>query len=93
MSDETHISSLVVHVHPDSRNAAAARIAAMDGAEIHGASEAGKLVVVLETVSEADILTHIAAINEIPGIVATSLIYHEIDRNQEDPDQEEAHDA
>lgn len=93
MSDEIHISSLVVHVHPESRVTASARIAALEGAEIHGASDAGKLVVVLETASEADILTHMAAINEIPGIVATSLIYHEIDRTEEESDREEAHDA
>ena len=86
MRDETHISSLVVHVHPESRAAASARIAALEGVEIHGASDEGKLVVVLETASEADILTHMAAINEIPGIVATSLIYHEIDRAEDGSD-------
>jgi nitrate reductase NapD len=89
MSAETHISSLVVHVRPECQVEASARIAALGGAEIHGASAQGKLVVVLETPSEGDILAHITAINEMPGIIATSLIYHEIDR----ADREEATDA
>ncbi len=79
MPHETHISSIVVHVRPDCQAAASARIAALAGAEIHGESSEGKLVVVLETPSEGDILAHITAINDMPGIVATSLIYHEID--------------
>jgi nitrate reductase NapD len=89
MPDEVHISSLIVHVRADCRQAARASIAARDGIEIHGEDAEGRMVVVLETPSEAEILAHVAAINDIPGIVATSLIYHEIDR----PDREEANDA
>lgn len=80
MPDEVHISSLIVHVRPECHQAARADIAARDGVEIHGDDAEGKMVLVLETPSEAEILGHIAAINDIPGIIATSLIYHEIDR-------------
>lgn len=82
-ADRVHISSLVVHVRPECRAEASARISALAGAEIHGVSDSGKLVVVLETAHEADILSHINLINEIPGIVATSMIYHEIDTAEE----------
>lgn len=68
---ETHISSLVVHVRPDRQAEAAARIAGLAGAEIHGTGESGRMVVVLETLNESGIIAHIAAINDIPGIVAT----------------------
>lgn len=91
MPDEVHISSLIVHVRPEYWQSARQQIAARAGVEIHGAnagtdtdadSKGGKLVVVLETASEAEILAHMTAINEMPGIVATSLIYHEIDLPQ-----------
>jgi nitrate reductase NapD len=82
-ADQVHISSLVVHVRPECCAEASARIAALAGAEIHGASEAGKLVVVLETTHEGDILTQINLINEMPGIITTSMIYHEIDIAEE----------
>ncbi len=75
---EVHISSLLVHVRPEREAAARLAIAALPGAEIHG-SRAGKLVVVLEAASETETLARIAEIHEIPGTIAASLIYHEID--------------
>lgn len=90
---EVHISSLVVHLRPDCREAARQRIAMFPGIELHGGDTGGaqtesKLVVVLETPSEAEILTRMAAINDIPGVVATSLIYHEIDNADREEDQD-----
>jgi nitrate reductase NapD len=82
-SDQVHISSLVVHVRPEFCAEASARIGALAGVEIHGASDTGKLVVVLETAHEADILKQINLINEMPGIITTSMIYHEIDTAEE----------
>lgn len=95
MRDEIHIASLIVHVRPDCRAAARALLAASPGIEIHGEDNEGRLVIVVETATEAGILTHMAAINEIPGIIATSLVYHEIDSDPDDlstpgPEQEEA---
>jgi nitrate reductase NapD len=86
MPDTVHISSLVVHVRPERSDAVRAEIAALAGAEVHAGTEGGKLVVVLETDSEAETLARIAAINEMHGTIAASLIYHEIDAEpQENP--------
>jgi nitrate reductase NapD len=84
MSDTVHISSLVVHVRPERCADLRAAIAALDGAEVHAGTEDGKLVVVLETDSEAETMARIAAINEMRGTIAASLIYHEIDATPEE---------
>jgi nitrate reductase NapD len=84
MPDPVHISSLVVHVRPDRCAELRAEIAALDGAEVHAGTEDGKLVVVLETESEAETIARIAAINEMRGTIAASLIYHEIDAGSEE---------
>ena len=84
MSDTVHISSLVVHVRPERCAAVRVAIAGLDGAEVHGGSDDGKLVVVLETQSESETLDRIAAINDMPGTIAASLIYHEIDADSEE---------
>jgi nitrate reductase NapD len=84
MPEVVHISSLVVHVRPDRSEALRAEIAALDGAEVHAGTEDGKLVVVLETDSEAETIARIAAINEMQGTIAASLIYHEIDADIEE---------
>ena len=84
MSDPVHISSLVVHARPDRCAALREEIAALAGAEVHAGTADGKLVVVLETASEAETLARIAAINDMQGTIAASLIYHEIDADSEE---------
>lgn len=84
MPDTAHISSLVVHVRPERCAGVRAGIAALAGAEVHAGTEDGKLVVVLETRSEAETMARIAAINEMQGTIAASLIYHEIDADSEE---------
>ena len=75
MAEELHISSIVVHVRPEAADAAARSIAAIPGAEIHQRL-AGKLIVTLETGGTGDIMQHIERINDLPGVVATALVYH-----------------
>jgi nitrate reductase NapD len=84
MPEPVHISSLVVHVRPERCAALRAAIGALAGAEVHAGTEDGKLVVVLETQSESETMARIDAINEMPGTIAASLIYHEIDADHEE---------
>ncbi len=79
MSTEIHISSLVVHARPEGMESIETTIGSLGGAEVHGASAQGKLVVTLETISEGEMLTQIDAINRIEGVLSVSLIYHQVD--------------
>ncbi len=79
MSAEIHISSLVVHARPEGLEFIEATIGSLGGAEVHGASAQGKLVVTLETVNEGEMLTRIDAINRIEGVLSVSLIYHQVE--------------
>ncbi len=76
MSDECHISSLIVHCDTASKEAAKAMIEALPGAEVHAIDQRGKLIVVIEANSEAETLAHIDRINEIEGVYSTALVYH-----------------
>ncbi len=76
---EVHISSLVVHVRPQGLMAAKCRIASLPGTEIRGESALGKLVVVLETGTSAQVTDRIEQINEIPDVLGSSLVYHQFD--------------
>lgn len=73
---EFHVSSLVVHVRPERLGEVRAALEAMPGAEVHGVSSAGKLVVTLETGSQHDVVLHMGAIGELPGVLSTALVYH-----------------
>ncbi len=82
MSDECHISSLIVYCDTASKEAARATIEALSGVEVHAIDECGKLIVVIEANSEAETLAHIDRINEIKGVYSTALVYHHCESAQ-----------
>ncbi|MGY2340451.1 chaperone NapD [Pseudomonas sp. SDO5532_S415] len=78
MDEALHIASLVVLARPELLEAVKANLRLLDGVELHQESTAGKLVVVLETTHENQILQRIEQINNLPGVLNAALIYHEI---------------
>ena len=74
-----HISSLVVHCRPEMISSVIDAITAMPEAEVPEHSEQGKLVVLLETPGEGVILERISAIENLPGVINTAMVYHQID--------------
>ncbi|MGH8385263.1 MAG: chaperone NapD [Pseudomonas sp.] len=78
MDEALHIASLVVLARPELFEAVKANLRLLDGLELHHESTAGKLVVVLETRDENQILQRIEQINNLPGVLNAALIYHEV---------------
>jgi nitrate reductase NapD len=72
---EAHVSSLVIHVRPYDATAVRAALTAMPGLEIH-AEASGKLVVTLETSTEADIATRMNDISLLNGVMSAALVFH-----------------
>ena len=82
-ASETHISSLVVHCHTEVMPEVIEALSAMPVAEVPRHSEQGKLVVLLETPSESTIMQRISEIENLPGVISTALVYHQIDTETE----------
>lgn len=80
MTDECHISSLVVHVRPEREAEIAARIGRLKGAEVLPHQVAGKLIVTLETASTAEIVKRLNVIHDLRGVISAALIYHHWER-------------
>ena len=78
MSEEVHISSLIVHGMPACLPAIRAAMSAMDGVEIHAEGD-GKLVVVLETANEGEIVSRLGEIGSLDGVLSTSLVFHQVE--------------
>lgn len=78
MDETLHIASLVVLARPELFEAVKANLRLLDGVELHQESAAGKLVVVLETADENQILQRIEQINNLPGVLNAALIYHQV---------------
>ncbi len=83
MSQEYHITSLVVHAAPKAVSQVETNIRALTGADIHAVTDEGKLVVTLEGEKQATILDNVEAINALEGVLNTSLIYHQVDPIEE----------
>ena len=77
MGDEFHISSLVVHALAPKVPAVRDAIGRLRGAEIHAVTPDGRIVVTLESVNEADILTCTAEIRGLAGVVSVALVFHQ----------------
>ncbi|RJX75519.1 nitrate reductase [Vibrio sinensis] len=77
--NEVHISSLVVHVAPEFLSETKAKIESYENAEVYGDSPEGKIVVVLETQNQGFITDTIDAINNLPNVLSTVLVYHQIE--------------
>lgn len=84
MAEEFHIASWVVHVRRADLAAARARIERLPGTEVHVATEDGRLVVTVESGSAADCLTRLDEICGLPGVLSTSLVFHQVDWDGED---------
>lgn len=79
MSMPAHITSLLVRAAPATVARVAARIAALDGAEVAIADPGGKIVVTLETDSEAEIVDRLTELQLLDGVVSAALVYHHIE--------------
>lgn len=76
MSNELHVTSLVLQVQPEQMALVRSRIIEMDNADASVNNEI-KLVVVLEGDSQKSLMTDIETINAMPGVLSTSMVYHQ----------------
>lgn len=76
MSNELHVTSLVLQVQPEQMALVRTRIIEMDNADVSVNNEI-KLVVVLEGHSQKSLMTDIEIINAIPGVLSAAMVYHQ----------------
>ncbi len=69
------ICSLVVYARPEMAPMVEDTIAAIEGAEVHAATEQGKLVVSLDHPDRTYCSETIMDLNNIDGVVSTALVY------------------
>jgi nitrate reductase NapAB chaperone NapD len=80
-SGSCHIASMVVQCLPEKLDATSAALSAIDGLEVPERNEKGKLVVLIEVVGEANLMSRISEIQSTPGVISANLAYHQIDED------------
>lgn len=71
-----HISGVVVHADPKKIDKVRAGLESIDGVEIHGASELGKLVVTVDKENDRESTDAFESISKLPGVLSTAMVYH-----------------
>lgn len=82
MSKELHIASLVVQVLPQKMADVRQYIMTIENAELSVNNDV-KLVVVLEGDSQHALMSNIEKINDIPGVLSATMVYHQNEMLQE----------
>lgn len=72
---EWHIAGIVVHAMPGQLARVRAAIDGITGAEIHAASDAGKLVVTIEAPTSRAIAAHLTYLHQLDGVLSAALVY------------------
>lgn len=78
-----NICGCLIHVSPQSTGDTQQKIDAVDGAEVHAATDDGRLVVVVEDTKLRLASETIMELHQIPGVISVSLTYHHF----EDPSE------
>lgn len=73
--DKWHIAGIMVFAHPASLERVRHAIDAMTGAEIHAASDAGKLVVTVEAPTSQAIVAQLMCLHQLEGVISATLVY------------------
>ena len=71
-----NICGCLIHTMPARADAVAVDLQAIDGVEIHGRSEDGRFVVVIEDTESRLASDTIMALHQLDGVVSLTLTYH-----------------
>lgn len=74
-----NISGVIVRVRPENVAAVRKRLAAIDGVDVHAATEDGRLIVTVEEESDRLLADAVLRLNGVPGVLAASMVYHQYD--------------
>ena len=74
-----NICGVLVHVSPARSAAVAARLSRLAGVEVHATATGARLVLTVEDTAESAAIATLTAIQQLDGIIATSLVYHHFD--------------
>ncbi len=83
MNAQVHISSLVVQLQPERITDISQHCQAHPAAEVHATDPLGKMVLVLETLTQQEIVEFIDWLQGEKGVLSVSLVYHQVESADE----------
>lgn len=73
------ISGVLVRSYPENSQSVQQSLALMEGVEVHGSNEDGRIVVTVEQENAGKMSDLLVLMHDIPGVLSTSMIYHQFE--------------
>ena len=73
------IASLMIQARPEYIPALTPGLNAIDGIEVHGSSDNGRIIVTVEARNDQQLLDLITTIEQTDHVITASLVYHQIE--------------
>lgn len=74
-----NISGVLVKAYPENLVTIQETLATMNGVEIHGNNDDGRIVITVEDVSANNITDTLTEIQAVPGVLSAAMIYHQFE--------------
>ena len=74
-----NISGVLVKAYPANISNIEKVISKMDGVEVHGNNEDGRIVITVEQESANNISDTLVEIQDVPGVLSAAMIYHQFE--------------
>jgi len=74
-----NISGVLVKAYPENISTIEKVISQMDGVEVHGNNEDGRIVITVEQDSANNISDTLVEIQDVPGVLSAAMIYHQFE--------------
>ena len=74
-----NISGVLVKAYPDNLVTIEKALSKMDGVEVHGNNEDGRIVITVEDESANNISDTLVEIQDVPGVLSAAMIYHQFE--------------
>jgi len=85
-----NISGVLVHARKERAPAVAQNLGQLPGVEVHAEQGDGRLVLTVEGETFSAMVNTISEIQNLGGVLSTSIVYHYSDDHHQDPQQESA---
>ncbi len=82
-----NICGVLVHAKPENIEVVSERLLSLEGVEIHGANEDGRMVVTLEQDNDDRMADALMGFQKLEGVISASMIYHHSEDDEADAEE------
>ena len=76
-----NISGVLVRAFPENIDAVWQTLSGLDGVEVHGANEDGRMVVTVERETQRQMSDLLLEMQDVKGVLSASMIYHQFEES------------